>query len=132
MGTRWDVQSHEDKYSSGIPDLSFGIGGHNGWIELKQVDKYGKGDNPIIKPKKYTPIQVNWINKRLKYAKNSCFVFVKVENDYYLFEGGFAKKIAEGQTRAWYRVMSTHWYEGRIYPDHLASLLIKELGAPHA
>lgn len=123
MGTRWDVQSHEDKHTAGIPDLSFGINGRSGWIELKQIEKYGADDRAIIKPQKYTPLQVNWMSKRIRHAGVCCFIFVKVENDYYLFDGTFAKDIASGRTAPWYRIMANHVYEGVIDPEHLADLL---------
>lgn len=68
---RMDVQSHEDSFSTGIPDLSYGLRGVNGWIELKQI-KYKTGTK-LIKPAKYTPQQVNWLKRRGKHAGH-CFV----------------------------------------------------------
>lgn len=110
MGTLWDAQSHEDQHSNGIPDLSFGALGVNGWIELKQVDDYPTHFGSLIKPKKYTPEQVNWIRKRDRKAGN-CFVFVKVgPKDYYLFKAKDAKRVKEGMTMTEYETEClTHW-----------------------
>lgn len=47
-----DVQRHEDKYETGIPDLSYGGHGVNGWIEVKWE---------IIKFRTKQPL---WLSKR--------------------------------------------------------------------
>ena len=38
MGSRWHAQRHEDRYSTGIADVSYGCKGVDGWIELKVLD----------------------------------------------------------------------------------------------
>ena len=120
MGTRWDVQSHEDRYSSGIPDLSYGARGVNGWIELKHI-KCWKGKTPV-KPDKYTSIQVNWINKRDKKAGH-CFVAVKVADDYFLLLAEEAKKIKTGMTKDQYKSSCVkHWHKS-VLADELLSLI---------
>lgn len=72
MGNRWDVQRHEDKYSVGIPDLSYGINGVNGWIELKACPKWPTKGIPY-----YTPAQANWLTARGKKG-GRCFILVKI------------------------------------------------------
>lgn len=49
-------QRHEDKYSSGIPDLSFVWRGVSGWIELKSA-------SPAIHIR---PAQAAWMLKRTR------------------------------------------------------------------
>ena len=111
IGTRWDVQSHEDKFSSGIPDLSFGAEGVNGWIELKQIERL----SATLKPKKYTPTQVSWIRRRGKKGGH-CFVFVKVVDDYYLFDWQEARRIRHGMSQSEYLSYCVrHWTS--IEPD---------------
>lgn len=119
MGTRWDAQSHEDKYSNGIPDLSFGAEGVNGWIELKQIPKF-KGENPV-KPDKYTPEQINWIRRRGK-KSGHCFIFVKVEDRYFLFDWKFAKEISSGMTKYEYITHCIQWWKN-IDPDEFLELI---------
>jgi hypothetical protein len=46
------VQRHEDKYETGIPDLSYGRDGINGWIEVKWERL------------KFEPKQPLWLSKR--------------------------------------------------------------------
>lgn len=122
MGTRWDVQSHEDKHSAGIPDLSFAVNGVNGWIELKQIVDYS--DN--MRPQKFTCLQINWLAKRGKHGGN-CYVFVKVAKDYYLFDAVFAAAIAEGRCESWYRSCCIKWWNKSIDPVQLVDILT-ELG----
>jgi penicillin-binding protein-related factor A (putative recombinase) len=120
MGTRWDVQSHEDKYSSGIPDLSFGIYNTNGWIELKQIKKWN-GDKPV-KPDHYTSIQVNWLNRREKSGGN-CFVMIKIENDYYILAAKEAKKVKTGMNKDQYDSTAlAHWHKS-IDPGQLSRII---------
>jgi hypothetical protein len=37
MGKLWLAQRHEDRYSVGVPDVSFIMNGMSGWIELKEA-----------------------------------------------------------------------------------------------
>lgn len=110
MGTLWDVQSHEDRYSNGIPDLSYGISGINGWIELKQIEIMPADLNKVIKPKKYTSEQVNWLKRRGRKGGH-CFVFVKVgDRDYFLFHWTLAKEIKDGESlNFYYQRCMKHW-----------------------
>jgi hypothetical protein len=120
MGTRWDAQSHEDKYSSGIPDLSYGANGINGWIELKHIKSW-KGDRPV-KPDKYTVIQVNWLNKRQK-CGGHCFIMIKIADDYYLLDAIKAKAVKSGMTKQQYETNSiSHWHRS-VSPQGLLCLL---------
>ena len=122
MGTRWDVQSHEDKYSLGIPDLSFAMGGVSGWIELKQIEIY---KTLTMKPSKYTAPQINWLNRRNRHG-GSCFVFVKVDSDYYLFTADKARAIADGQTHMWYIDNCRRYWENSIVVEELVEELLRK------
>ena len=57
-----DWQEHQDRYQSGIPDLSYGSNFVNGWVELKW------GDNLIFQPR-----QPKWLGQRCL-AGGYCFV----------------------------------------------------------
>ena len=113
-GTRWDAQSHEDQFSSGIPDISFGANGINGWIELKQIEGWG-GKNPV-KPKKFTSTQVNWLVKRQRMGGH-CFVMVLVQNEYYLFSAEQSRKIKDGMIRNEYIEESIAFWKPYVDPD---------------
>ncbi len=130
MGTRWHVQSHEDRYSEGIPDLSFGVVGANGWIELKQVEKWPVRANTVVKPKKFTPAQANWLLRRGKKA-GFCYVLVKVaQHDFFLFHFMGARALREGRTKEWYLANNLKHWSRNIDPAELAGLLSKEHPLP--
>lgn len=57
MVGEWIAQRHEDRYSPGIPDVSFVRNGVSGWIELKHADKN--------EPLKIRPGQLNWMKSRV-------------------------------------------------------------------
>lgn len=67
MNNRWDCQRHEDRYSKGIPDVSYGINGVNGWIELK-ISKQGKVN--------ISQEQINWAISRGSRG-GRCFVLIR-------------------------------------------------------
>jgi len=119
MGQSWHVQSHEDKYSSGIPDLSFGISDEdgkkvNGWIELKQVDVGNK-------PRKFTSEQINWLKKRNRHGGN-CFIMVRRHNTYYyIFDGSAGREVRDGVD---YEGNCIHMWTDSIDPDELAQILL--------
>lgn len=124
MGTRWDVQSHEDQFSEGIPDLSFGCKGVNGWIELKQIAKWPSNFEGLAKSKKYTPEQVNWLMKRGRKAAH-CFIIIKVGRDeYFLFDHTSARNIRAGMTQRQYYIRSRKQWKGSINPNSLIKELI--------
>lgn len=77
MGGKWDAQRHEDKYSVGIPDVSYGLLGVNGWIELKAYRKWPTNGIP-----KFTSKQSNWLKNRGKHG-GKCFVLIRID-DYIL------------------------------------------------
>ena len=52
---------HEDKFGVGIPDVSYGASGINGWIEFK----WRQG---VLRP-----AQINWLDNRA-YSGGHCFV----------------------------------------------------------
>ena len=121
MGRRWFVQSHEDLHSTGIPDLSFSVKGVNGWIELKQIEKWS-GSGKKAKPKKFTSSQINWLKRANKHG-GYCFVLVKVDMEYYLFDADQAKYIAKGMTRTDYLLFSKGFWKDSINQDEFTSLI---------
>ena len=86
MNNIWDMQSHEDKYSVGVPDVSYGLEGMNGWIELKRVLKYPKKSQTVIQLPHFTGQQRNWLERRQEKGGN-CWLLLQVEDDYFIFKG---------------------------------------------
>jgi hypothetical protein len=76
MAGRWDAQRHEDKMSLGIADVSYGLKGCDGWIELKVVETWPKRED--------TPIRVNlsqeqviWLRQRGRAGAGRVWIFVR-------------------------------------------------------
>lgn len=84
MGTIWDCQRHEEKYSVGIPDVSFAMKGINGWLELKYLKEWPKS-GPVLIPH-FTPQQKNWLYKRNEHGGN-CFLLLQIGDHYVAING---------------------------------------------
>jgi len=90
MGLSWSAQRHEDRYSLGIPDVSFAITFKgkkiNGWIELKVIGKMH--DSNVIKVSKFTKEQKAWLTDTSEHGGN-CFLFLKAGDVYMIFGDDF-------------------------------------------
>jgi len=126
MGTVWDAQSHEDRFSLGIPDLSYGVAGVNGWIELKQVEKYPKKSSTPIDLKHFTPSQVNWLRKRGKRA-GSCFILIQITTEYYIFSFHKARLLRAGMTKEKMEEQCIQKWENGIPRIQLLNVLIGDM-----
>lgn len=122
MGTRWDVQSHEDRYSTGIPDLSYGARDVNGWIELKQVRKWPVKPATPVNLDHFTASQVNWLRKRGKKG-GRCFILVRVDTEYFVFSFHEARLLRAGMTQEAFREKCIQSWSGKIYPEELLKTL---------
>lgn len=84
MAGMWHAQRHEDRYSTDIPDLSFGIGGcSEGWMEFKCLDKYPSGTAKTQKSwdfsaDYFTVGQRNWLSERSRRGTGRCFLLAKM------------------------------------------------------
>lgn len=118
MGTRWDVQSHEDQFSVGIPDLSYGARGINGWIELKRVLSWPKRPDTIVKMEHFTANQVNWLRRRGKKAGH-CYLLIQVAAEYFVFSFHEARRVRAGITRQEFSELCILHMVGTLDPDRL-------------
>lgn len=78
---RWHACRHEDSVTVGVPDMSYGLDGTNGWIEFKSLP-----DWPIqssLKIRDLTAHQVQWLEKRGK-AGGACWLLLSVGKEYVL------------------------------------------------
>jgi len=79
MANCWSVQRHEDRYSVGIPDLSYGVNNINGWIELKAYEQW-----PVNTIKHFTAKQAAWLTNRGE-AGGHCFILIRINGTILLF-----------------------------------------------
>lgn len=78
MGSLWHAQRHEDRYSVGVPDVSFAMAELAGWIELKSLNRPQRHtfDLPQLSTK-----QRVWMTRRTECAGvGHCFVLVRWVN----------------------------------------------------
>lgn len=82
---------HEDECTPGIPDVSYGLWGVNGWIELKAYTKW-----PVridkVKFSNLKPEQKNWIRNRYQ-AGGKVFLGVFFGKELVLIPGCFIDEV---------------------------------------
>jgi hypothetical protein len=81
MKDHWHACRHEDLLSVGIPDISFGLDGIQGWIEMKSLSSWPIRNNRKIPD--LTIHQVRWLEARGR-TGGSCWILLSVETDYIL------------------------------------------------
>jgi hypothetical protein len=84
MTARWHCQRHEDKYSTGIPDVSFGIQKRSeGWIELKWLNRLPEfnGKPWDFKYDHFTSDQRNWLEMRTRHGGGRVFLLCRFGAD---------------------------------------------------
>lgn len=123
MRGRWDACRHTEALSSGVPDVSFGIGGRNGWIELKARHSWPKrADTPVDFDLRLD--QAAWLSRRQRYGDN-VWILVRCAREYLLFSGAFAKAISDRLPRErLYTLCSRRWV-GRIVWSEFEEELLK-------
>lgn len=75
----WDATRHEDMAIKGLPDVSFGYDGKQGWIELKFLKQFPVTEERPVKLTKFTPQQRLFLYNRGRHGGN-CWLLLKVEN----------------------------------------------------
>ena len=127
MGTRWEAQRHEDKHSTGIPDVSY-VTDHHGWIELKslnptkqQVVSWMK--RPVRIPH-YTAAQRAWA-KRFGAKGGRVWLFVRIDRHFLLFGWWSVDKI--GKLTLPQMMAEAHTiFHDRICPGKMVQALASE------
>lgn len=121
MRGRWHAQRHEDGIAAGIPDVSYGIVGADGWIELKVLDAWPT-DAPVRV--RITPEQVAWLWARGSAGAGRCFVLLRVADEHFLIRWHkardlFRTDLSPDDLR---RLAEVRW-DGRVDPDELEAAL---------
>lgn len=98
MRGRWDAQRHEDRYSVGIPDLSFALGGVDGWLELKTIPAWPIRKATKVRVRHLTPEQVNWLGRREAAGFGAVFLLLAVgespaSSEWFLLSASDARRL---------------------------------------
>lgn len=83
MKGRWHVQRHEDRLAKGIPDVSYALQGHCGWVELKFVPRWPRNRSDALRIPHLTIEQRLWLSKRGEHS-DLVWVLLQVEKEYLL------------------------------------------------
>ena len=78
MAGKWNAQRHEDKYSAGVPDVSYSMNGVDGWIELKTIESWPKNIKTTINIPHLKAGQVNWLEEFGKAGSGRMFLLLSV------------------------------------------------------
>lgn len=112
-----DATAHEDM-SPGVPDISFGHAGCNGWIECKTMDQWPARDSTKCRFKHpLTPAQRNFLRRRGK-AGGHCAIALRVGREYLLFHWTLADLLHECTRKGLLELAVSHWH-GSIDFDEL-------------
>ncbi|MCP4377699.1 MAG: hypothetical protein GY794_16175 [bacterium] len=124
MHPYWDEATrHEDKFNSGIADVSFVCGGAHGWIELKQIDAWPKRDRTIVRCKHYTKQQRDFL-KAKGAAGGNAWLFVKIGREYLLFDWQQAQQVFVSELNtAETRMLAYSTWKGRMDWGDLSDIL---------
>jgi len=76
-GVPIDYTLHEGTLIEGIPDVSFGAGGRNGWIEAKFIKDWPKKPDTPVRIDHFTGAQRQFLKNRGR-AGGRCFVMLGV------------------------------------------------------
>ena len=125
MRGRWHAQRHEDRSARGVPDVSYGLAGHSGWIELKHVDAWPVRDATPVRVG-LTQEQAIWLTDRAGCGGGQCFVLLKVgrSREYLLFGHDAVMVLAAGKLdRMTLKTYAVRRWADRISFDELHGIL---------
>jgi hypothetical protein len=93
-----ELQRHEDRYSLGVPDVSYSALQVNGWIELKECHEWPVRSETVLRIKHYTEDQRGWLFRHGERG-GYCWLLLQVGKDYLLFNHLQAQGVGATYTR---------------------------------
>lgn len=123
VGSRWNAQRHEDSNDLGIPDVSFGACGIDGWLELKALAR-----RPVrsFKIDHLTKEQVLWLEERGEAGSGCCWLCLRLGMDVALIRYGRARcLLGRSVTQAQvYELARGYWPEGQFDADQFLACAV--------
>lgn len=113
-----DAVSVENSAHAGTPDINF----TEGWIELKDIDKWPKYPDTPLRVHHFTPQQRVWIRRRAKRGGN-VWVLLRVAHDWLLFDGVVAAIHLGHRTRAELTALATRIWHKNLNEAELRRLV---------
>ncbi len=118
MEGHWNATRHEDSVNKGIPDVSFGCCGVQGWIELKTLTQWPKNAATPIRIPGFSPDQKAFLRMRGLHG-GCCWLLFKVGSDWMLFHHSMVN-VLDGMTKE--QLLATSalaWEEMKMNPQTL-------------
>ena len=107
---RWHSTRIESSSSNGVPDVTWGIPGKNGWMELKNIDEWPKRKDTKIK----LPLRAEqklWIKIRGRLS-GSVWVLCRIEKYHFLLNSSQALEAYNGWTKdEWLKKSTDCWID---------------------
>ena len=120
MRGRWTAQRHEDRYTAGIPDVSYALNGVDGWLELKALERPGAAVSVGV-----TDEQALWLRRRGLLGGGRCFVLARIAREHLLFRFDVANVLTCPQSLEGLRVMAEVRWAGSIDFNQFAERLTR-------
>jgi len=118
MKKRWDATRHEDRVTSGVPDVSYGINGVNGWIELKAMARWPREG---LRIPGFTLEQKRWLQSRDE-AGGNVWIFLRIGRDYLLISGKYSFHLDAMDVSGKYPIPFKIW-DGSVDWDEFAKII---------
>ena len=112
MRGRWDACRHEDAVTPGVPDVSYGVNGIQGWIELKALKDWPKKEDTAVPLNHLTKFQKLWLKRRGE-SGAACWILLRVNRDYLLFSWQVLDELGEANQFRLKNIASAK-YTGKI------------------
>lgn len=93
-----------------------------GWIELKELDKWPARASTIVRVEHFTPQQRIWLDRRWR-SGGAAWVLLKVEQDWLLLTGEAAARVLGKVTKGELISAATRHWHGSAYKKELATCL---------
>lgn len=121
MGDRWHATRVEDRLQSGIPDVTWGARGVQGWMELKYLEWPKRPTTPVkigLRPE-----QAIWLTQRGQVG-TYCSILVRVGlHEWFLFNWQDARDLLQPKHQNELFQMSACYWANQIDPDRLLGLI---------
>jgi len=128
MRGRWHATRHEDCATAGVPDVSYGLRGRCGWIELKKLTRVAKKPDAFFKIHSLTREQVAFLQWRGRVGGCGCWLLVQIgeavaRREFFLFHWSVIKKLRDGVDKRQLPGIAKARWIGRIPWDDFAKLI---------
>lgn len=125
LAARWDATRVDNKLDPGFPDVSYGIDGVNGFIELKCIQRWPKHSHTAIDFGASFKWQRRWISRRQEHG-GLCFLLLWVvgpQPEWLLLDGDGVRKLPNKFMRTDLELLAGYHWHDWIHTEALVMVL---------